>query len=94
MGSPNRGGLHPARTRKETMSEIKNAFEAGYRAYREAFDHYDDPDEQVEHSLEWRTAEYVAAQHSVQADASPCSSDTGEHYYLTEEVCVFCHVRR
>jgi len=28
------------------------------------------------------------------ADASPCSSDTGEHYFLTEEVCVFCHVRR
>ena len=41
------------------MTEIEKAFEAGYRAYREAFDHYDDNDATVERSLKWRMAEYV-----------------------------------
>ena len=47
------------------MSEIEKAFEAGYRAYRDAFDHYDDFEEIVEHSLKYRMAKYVAAQQSV-----------------------------
>lgn len=46
----------------EMTSEIEKAFEAGFRAYRDAFDHYDDNDETVEHSLKWRMAEYVAKQ--------------------------------
>ena len=41
------------------MTDIEKAFEAGYRAYREAFDHYDDNDSSVERSLKWRMAEYV-----------------------------------
>ena len=54
------------------MSEIEKAFEAGFRAYRDAFDHFDDSDETVERSLKWRMAQYVAAQQSVQATVQYC----------------------
>ena len=53
------------------MSEIEKAFEAGFRAFREAFDIYDVSDESVEYSLKWRMAEYVAAQLTFAPDVCP-----------------------
>lgn len=53
------------------MSEIEKAFEAGFRAYREAFDHYDDSDETVEHSLKWRMAQYIVVRQSAHQAALP-----------------------
>ena len=59
------------------MSEIEKAFQAGYRAYREAFDHYDDFDDVVEHSLKWLTEKYIAAQQLPTTNTcSECLCDT------------------
>jgi len=49
------------------MNETTKAFEAGFRAYREAFDHYDDSDDTVENSLAWRMAEYIKDNPDTQA---------------------------
>lgn len=70
------------------MSKIEEAFEAGYRAYRDAFDHYDDTGETVEHSLKWRMAEYVAAQQERALDgANVCR--VIEHVYI-DGTCAQC----
>ena len=71
------------------MSEIEKAFEAGFRAYRDAFDHFDDSDETVERSLKWRMAQYVAAQQSVQSDERYCVCKV-PNFNPVSDRCEFC----
>ena len=71
------------------MSEIEKAFEAGFRAYRDAFDHFDDSDETVERSLKWRMAQYVAAKQSVLAGERYCVC-TVPNFNPVSDRCEFC----
>ena len=42
-------------------TSVEKAFTAGYREYREAFDHYDDFDDVVERSLQFGIKRYKAS---------------------------------